>query len=173
MNAMKKCLALVLAVCMLIGMPLSMDVAAVGTGAEEDIPQVVAVQASTAWVAGGGKDWDHTLFLYFTENMANLAVDTTQLTAVMTLAKGREGALNMDAIQGIQPYVQGSIISLGGTRYAFTWSASGLNFNGKFKDGYDTEGLFDGNIDTVEEWYRLAELNNSTLVVRIFDGCIF
>lgn len=54
MNAMKKWLAVVLAVCMLIGMPLSMDVAAVGTGAEEDIPQVVAVQASTAWVAGGG-----------------------------------------------------------------------------------------------------------------------
>ena len=174
MNAMKKCLALILAVCMLIGMPLCMDVAAVGTGAEgEVIPQVVAVQASTTWAAGGGKDWDHTLFLYFTENMAKLAVDTTQLTAVMTLAKGREGALNMDAIQGIQPYVQGSIISLGGTRYAFTWSASGLNFNGKFKDGYDTEGLFDGNIDTVEEWYRLAELNNSTLVVRIFDKAAY
>lgn len=173
MKTGKKVLAFVLAVCLLIGMPMSVE----ATGkVDQSFLLASAYEMPETWgTRAGSFDRAKTLSLYFTG--APLAVNTAGLRAVLAVAgKDTNKALSDEVYNG-EPFIEGTLVAntaqQGTNNIVFVMggalSAANLRSETKTNKLKIDKTAFDGDIDTIAEMVTLAEMSMGRLVFRIMD----
>lgn len=183
MKAMKKMLAMLLAVCMLIGMPLCMDVAATGAPEDTFLKLVQAMMIPEHWDTD--LDRDTQLALYFTGHVRT--VSTTQIKAYIGIVGASswnyDGSIRSDVADRINfsgtlsenktdPALLGETNAYGTAntnQWIFTMNQTATYAKTNIKEQY--QHLIQGDyVDTVPELFDLAQAAGKRLVVVIVDN---
>jgi len=183
MKAMKKMLAMLLAVCMLIGMPLCMDVAATGDPEDTFLKLVQAMMIPEHWDTD--LDRDTQLALYFTGHVRT--VNTTQIKAYIGIVGASswnyDGSIRSDVADRINfsgtlsenktdPALLGESNAYGTAntnQWIFTMNQTATYAKTNIKEQY--QHLIQGDyVDTVPELFALAQAAGKRLAVVIVDN---
>ena len=183
MKAMKKMLAMLLAVCMLIGMPLCMDVAATGDPEDTFLKLVQAMMIPEHWDTD--LDRDTQLALYFTGHVRT--VSTTQIKAYIGIVGASswnyDGSIRSDVADRINfsgtlsenktdPALLGETNAYGTAntnQWIFTMNQTATYAKTNIKEQY--QHLIQGDyVDTVPELFDLAQAAGKRLAVVIVDN---
>lgn len=187
MKAMKKMLAMLLAVCMLIGMPLCMDVAATGDPEDTTLRLVQAMMIPEHW-EDTSLDRNTQVALYFTGHVRTVANPIKAFIGIVGATSwGYDGSIRSDvadrinfsgtlqevtdsALTGEQSaYTANNGYQCHNTnRWMFTMNQTTTYAKTNIKEQY--QHLIQGDyVDTVPELFDLAQAAGKRLAVIIVD----
>lgn len=178
MKALKKLTAIVLAVCMLIGMPLSLDVAATGAPNAAEFKLASGMIIPDSW--GTTLDGDTQMSLYFTGGP--ITIDTSKVKVIVGLGANSNGwwdGKQLNRVEGV--WLTGTLSQsdqlLGGTassgkrnpnNWVFTVNNEKTWPKADFKAEY--QHVIDGDaVDTLTELKALGRMSGSDLLVKIIE----
>ena len=165
MKHLKKLTALILAVCMLIGMPLSLDVSATGRpdSGEYTMPfqltQAISIPAewNTGLVA------ERSVALYFT---GDVTIDTANTKAYITLVNEAGFAAYVDPVNGVRN--QGTVISVWDATISSCTALGSVNNYVVTLNESQTRNAHE-LVDTIPEILDLAKKTGLNPVVRLAE----
>ena len=178
MKALKKLTAIVLAVCMLIGMPLSLDVAATGAPNAAEFKLASGMIIPDSW--GTTLDGDTQMSLYFTGGP--ITIDTSKVKVIVGLGANSNGwwdGKQLNRVVGV--WLTGTLSQsnelLGGTassgkrnpnNWIFTVNDEVTWPKADFKP--EMQAFIEGDkVDTLTELKALGRMSGSDLMVKIIE----
>lgn len=191
MKNMKKLTALILAVCMLVGMPLSIDVAATGERTDKGFRLVQAMMIPEHW-KNTSLDRDTQLALYFTGDVTKISSNVKAYIGIFNLNSWTyDGSIRHYTLSGRDTFDRisfgGSLTkvddaALGGennwenksnpNKWVFTMDKNTLNHRNKVNNiAPDYQSAIEGDeLDTIPELFKLAQMVNKRLMLVLVDS---
>ena len=178
MKALKKLTAIALAVCMLIGMPLSIDIAATGAPNNAEFKLASGMIIPDRW--GTTLDGDTQMSLYFTGGP--ITIDTSKVKVIVGLGANSNGwwdGKQLNKVVGV--WLTGTLSQsnelLGGTassgkrnpnNWIFTVNNEMTWAKADFKP--EMQAFIEGDkVDTLTELKALGRMSGSDLMVKIIE----